>query len=526
MINKLNHMFSRLSAQFLKPTLALLASLAVGAIGSVWASGTGYEDWTPEVQDSDGDYLVSNPLNWYGTEGAGCNPSWALRFDGETGYVTFDQMMEIGHYIWVGKVAGSSYGANWLVWKSKDGTTSYGFNQGSEKFCIADNDGQEARLKIESGRYTTATESNTGRGMLLGSGTGTADFWQTGGELIVNGKAVMGGGSGTCSVTLDGGVFAANTITRDGGTGTLTFTLNGGTIKSLADSSDFIASGISITVGSNGGTIDVGENAVTIAATLTGAGPIIKKGSGTLMFTGDMSGFTGSIINAEGGVVKLPTGAAATAGVGTSKTDDGSNAIFASTAYAWTGAANDGNWSTPGNWAVGGIQAASYPGSSGGATTEPTENVYIGKKVAITLSSDKKAYVYSIRLGEEVTFTGGGEIFLERSLGPGMLRLNGISLQVPRCGRSDRATGKLEIHNDVEICGDSTNYLGVYKNSDNNYAQTATIYGNLRGSGKLEVEVTGTSGTGFNWYNRSKWLMFIWGRSFKQNCCMDVCFGN
>lgn len=278
-------MFSRLAAQFLKPTLALLAALAVGAIGSVWASGTGYEDWTPEVQDSDGDYLVSNPLNWYGTEGAGCNPSWALRFDGETGYVTFDQMMEIGHYIWVGKVAGSSYGANWLVWKSKDGTTSYGFNQGSEKFCIADNDGQEARLKIESGRYTTATESNTGRGMLLGSGTGTADFWQTGGELIVNGKAVMGGGSGTCSVTLEGGVFAANTITRDGGTGTLTFTLNGGTIKSLADSSDFIASGISITVGSNGGTIDTGANASTVATDVSGAGTIVKQGAGVLTFS-------------------------------------------------------------------------------------------------------------------------------------------------------------------------------------------------------------------------------------------------
>lgn len=285
-----------------------------------------------------------------------------------------------------------------------------------------------------------------------------------------SGKVQIAVGTGsTGTLNVHGGVFSTSAI--ESGAGTATISLDGGTLSASAGGT-FISSGITMTVGSNGGTIDVGANNVMIAATVTGTGAIIKKGSGTLTFTGNMSGFTGSIINTEGGVVMLPTGAAATAGVGTSKTDDGSNAIFASTAYVWTGAANDGGkWNTPGNWAIAGVaQTENYPNSDGAVVlfSENDSVVLTGNVTAGTICLADKATIS----GEyTISFALITNLNTEAILDITNVKLRNIS-----------SAGC--IYADVKVSGDRTSFvLGEKKN-----AWDMHLYGGLYGAGTLTVD--------------------------------------
>ena len=550
-----------LSAQFLKPTLALLASLAVGGAWGAgwWQSGS---EWNSCVWDGNSsEYFIASwadvALSFNGQRSADNNVRIGNNdYNSAAGHtVTFSAASEsdndglsITGSLNVGEngdqgilniksgrytastglfVSGgdSKYGSLIMDGGYLDVTGEVQFGNAENSICtnyinagatIANNSyfcvgraaGTDTYLEVNGGTVqTTGTltigtcGSEASKGvMVVKSGTVTANYINVG-EFDTAILTISGGNvTGTAGVkladaapdssrtwntegftanekatlNLDGGVLSTPSIVRGNGAGSgnTYVNFNGGTLVASA-AGTLIGSGLTVTFGSNGGTIDVGANNVTIAATFSGSGTIIKKGTGTLTFTGDTSGFTGSIINAEGGVVKLPTGAAATAGVGTSKTDDGSNAIFASTAYAWTGAADDGKWTTPGNWSVGGVaqDEGSYPGENDTVTFNTTSTVVFTGNISVK----------SIVLNADATFSGGGTFNGTLSVtGTGTFRLAGVNFTP---GYDTKGNTLLSISTPVEICADTTNNITLASRTDR--TSYAEISGNMSGAGTL-----------------------------------------
>jgi len=164
------------------------------------------------------------------------------------------------------------------------------------------------------------------------------------------------------------------------------------------------------------------------------------------------------------------------------------------TAYYWIGGAS-GEWANGSNWSLtdGGVAAEAYPGASGGATTTPTDYAFINTAVTISLTSPNQVFVYGVILDADVKFTGGGNLFFERMGGTGKVSMDGIVFRVMQNGRYDRDSGKMEITNDVEVCSGSTNTIQISASSANNYAQTATLWGGLKGSGELSLLLEGNT---------------------------------
>ncbi len=131
-------------------------------------------------------------------------------------------------------------------------------------------------LIVGSADNTTATYT-------ISNGTYTA---RSGNVLIANGTGSIG------TLNICGGTFTAETITN--GLGTATVNLDGGTLAAKADGT-LIASGVTLNIGVNGGTIDTYGYAVEVAATVCGSGNIQVKGGGSVSFTGDTSAFTGVV---------------------------------------------------------------------------------------------------------------------------------------------------------------------------------------------------------------------------------------
>lgn len=124
---------------------------------------------------------------------------------------------------------------------------------------------------------------NTTATYTISNGTYTA---RSGNVLIANGTGSIG------TLNICGGTFTAETITN--GLGTATVNLDGGTLAAKADGT-LIASGVTLNIGVNGGTIDTYGYDVEVAATVCGSGNIQVKGGGYVSFTGDTSAFTGVV---------------------------------------------------------------------------------------------------------------------------------------------------------------------------------------------------------------------------------------
>jgi len=172
-------------------------------------------------------------------------------------------------------------------------------------------------LLIENGASVTSAQgyigaSNDGSGD-IGNGTvtvtGAGSSWSittynltlgneggaTGSLTVSNGGLVQAAGgvllgtnagaSGT--VTLQsGGVLETPVI--DGGSGTASVTLDGGVLRATQDNQTFFYNfgAQTITLGANGGVIDTNGYAIGIDPVLVGAGGLTKIGGGTLVLTG------------------------------------------------------------------------------------------------------------------------------------------------------------------------------------------------------------------------------------------------
>lgn len=179
---------------------------------------------------------------------------------------------------------------------------------------------------IKVGEFDTATLTISGGNVTGTTGLMLADAapdntrtWNTEG-FTANEKATL---------NLDGGVLTAPSIVRGNGAGSgnTYVNFNGGTLAASA-AGTLIGSGLTVTIGSNGGTIDVGANNVTIAASVTGSGAIIKKGSGTLTLSGDLTGFTGKIQVCGGSVIVPSASSTIVSGPSTIKTVVDNTTVF------------------------------------------------------------------------------------------------------------------------------------------------------------------------------------------------------
>ena len=139
-----------------------------------------------------------------------------------------------------------------------------------------------SKLRIESGTYSAGAHTIAYRG---DNYTGGGVLTMAGGHLCV-GKVTLSvyGRSGT--LNLNAGIFETKEFSATTAAANLNF--NGGTLKaaSSVNSTFILASPMSITIGSDGGTLDTNGKVITINAASKGEGILSVTGEGVAIFAG------------------------------------------------------------------------------------------------------------------------------------------------------------------------------------------------------------------------------------------------
>jgi hypothetical protein len=306
-----------------------------------WIGGTGTADapknlWTYANWDGEGNFYDGNTVDCY----LSVTDTTYLNSANGANRFCCDLVPNVGDFVFTGplkfysfkpgKVENSTVS---IVKKSGDWTVqTYGMYIGNAS-------GTTATFVNESGNITSTANSYgvhigyaggatgivenvsgdwTIEGDLDVASSGHGEFTQYGGSLTVGGDmyishwasgsgvlTIKGGtvtvpsaksvqlraGTGTSTINLDGGTLVTPQIFRKDGSASTTIiavNFNGGTLKANAASSDFIygvGTSAKVNVGANGGVIDCGGYALTLAV---GNGAVGKgiTGSGSLTFTG------------------------------------------------------------------------------------------------------------------------------------------------------------------------------------------------------------------------------------------------
>lgn len=184
-----------------------------------------------------------------------------------------------------------------------------------------------------TGTYNISGGSYTGNGNAwLGNGNGSKAYVNVSGSgnMSLTGDFILGNASDSYGeLNLNGGTLTVASLKRGNGKGKIVF--NGGTLKPQAVNTAFMPASedFDVQIAEGGLVIDT-EYDITIAAKIYGSGPITKKGSGTVTFSGDAIYYTGTVTKDEGA----------------------GDVIFASGAWRGTTADQSGNYlvSEPTNW--------------------------------------------------------------------------------------------------------------------------------------------------------------------------------
>jgi len=331
----------------------LAASVALGACAAYAAPDNNWQGGSENTE-------VSRTANW----SQGYVPTANMRFEaaskGKT--VTFDQLVNITDYLWVGSTTAGDYFTpasgdtaevfNPVVWTATHETNGIHQTAGSLRFADASN--QNSGLVINGGTYTTDAE------IWIGKSGGTAKVVLNEGTLACNGDFLMstdangasylvvGSGDATrkAKVTVPtskwakltsadygkgvmtlkaGGEFHCGFLQMNSADSTVIF--DGGTFVKDGDVSNTIGSlfgrnqnqymfwvneGAKLVVTDNGGTLDIGTYTTRIdfpivLADGASAGTLVTKGTARLTLNG-ANGFAGTLHVTEGGVLQLPAG--------------------------------------------------------------------------------------------------------------------------------------------------------------------------------------------------------------------------
>ena len=220
------------------------------------------------------------------------------------------------------------------------------FTAGAEATNMGQFAGSTGTYNLSAGTLNTNGTFNvgdSGTGSLIVSGTGVANV--TGADGLRLGA--VGSGSGT--LTLNGGTVSTNFINRPNGAGQVN--LNGGVLQARSAQANYFQnlSDAQINVQAGGLTFDTNNNAVTVTQNLAGVGGLTKIGNGTLTITGapTYAGTTtvngGTLSTGNGGTTgSLPgtidIGAAGTFALNRSDDVTNTNTITGAGSYAKNGA--------------------------------------------------------------------------------------------------------------------------------------------------------------------------------------------
>lgn len=441
-------------------SLALAATGTAMAVDDVWTGGGGTDDWadtgnwnngmsaggnfviatkgddvsvTFAKAKSESGYWISTGL-WVENIATSGGIDTTVSFTGDTD----DAGLSVGEALTIGTNFG--YGALAI---SKGSYWMHDVYIGAQDVSAKGSYSQSGgTVEVGSGFLVGGWDAGCGTATINGTASLSAGWLTVGAGANADGSSATIGGNATVSsyirigarqkglLTVEGGavnatgvVFGSDaavkgTLVATGGTvNTPSFTigttegasgeidLNGGTLalntNPSADNYGFIASGITLDAGANGGTVNVGDGGYLIAvnAKLTGSGEIRKTGTRPLTFANaDFTDFTGTFkLNA--GTLILPnayTGTVSTDVAGYKvNTDVGETTTtytFAKIPVTWQGDEGS-NWNTPGNWDSGAVPTAS-------------DDVVIPANSTITL--DAAAYAATITAGETVTIAASG----------------------------------------------------------------------------------------------------------------------
>ncbi len=148
--------------------------------------------------------------------------------------------------------------------------------------------------KTYSGGLTGS--SVLGQFVLLG-GTVKVKTMLLGDQQFTNGPTVTG------EFDFTSGTLQAGTINAGVGNATRTFNWTSGTIQNYDASTDLAINGLNLTLGSGPLAFNIGTGRLgTIASSLNGNTPITQTGSGTLVLSGNNSGYSGALANQAGAI--------------------------------------------------------------------------------------------------------------------------------------------------------------------------------------------------------------------------------
>ena len=257
---------------------------AFAAVGICAATfGTRAADITSDVEfDSmSGNYNFKPSGELTATFAADCTPGW-LAFGnaasssesfGTTIFTSAEDALGVNSGVWyVG--AGSGSGG---VRVEKGTYTASGFE-------IGQNTGVTGVVEIAGGTVYSTGDPNVGMSGtgILTVGNGGA-FWSGAGfgSRVWTQIAKNAGSTGTINLNVGGGMYASQ-INKGAGSAYVYF--NGGRLTVIYGGDTLLTSGITATVGAQGGTIDTAEYSTTIATAISGEGTLTISGRGRVAF--------------------------------------------------------------------------------------------------------------------------------------------------------------------------------------------------------------------------------------------------
>lgn len=326
-------------------------------------------------------------------------------------------------------------------------------------------DSATAVVAVASGASLSISGSVGGTGGIVKSGPGTLEL-----------TGVSNGYDGDTSIA--GGVlgFAALGSLGDGN-----LAFDGGALRYLAGNTADI-SVKTVTLASNGGTIDTNGNDVTLANSIgnNGAGSLVKTGAGSLTLAGANT-YTGTTtvnggtlaISSNGNLGAEATGAGLTVNGGTlNNTVDVSLDNAGSNFRSLTIGAGGATIKTDGILTVGGtISGSGAITKTGSSTLQLDGNNGVSFSGPVTIASGAVAL-------------GGGQSNGMNGIGSGNIVFQGGSLNLNGLGLVDNATSYGTLSNAISVAAGQTGTLNMPKR--------ALVGSTLTGGGTFNVNIDGT----------------------------------